>query len=119
MSLKPVVTKAPTAAMIISQERLRIMEILESPEGRKRPESARKLALNSNMSLEMCVDMLRGLPTESPFLDAMHSESIGISSATAGAIGAGSDPKQARLAEIKQAAHVYAQGRGYAVDMKA
>ncbi len=119
MSLKPVVTKAPTAAMIISQERLRIMNILECPEGRKRPESARKLALNSNMSVEMAVDMLRGLPTESPFLDAMNAESIGISSATAGAIGAGSDQKAARLAEIKQVGHGYAAARGYVVNVKA
>ncbi len=117
MSLKPVATKAPTAAMIVSQERLRIMNILESPEGKKRPESARKLALNSNMSFEMAVDMLRSLPSESPFLDAMSNEAIGISSATAGAIAA--SPKEARLAELQQVGKVFGAARGYNVNMKA
>ena len=119
MSLKPVATKTPTAAMIVSQERLRIMNILESAEGKKRPESARKLALNSNMTAEMALDMLRGLPTESPFLDAMSTEAIGISSATAGAIGAGSDPKQARIAELQNVGKSFGAARGYTVDMKA
>jgi len=50
MSLKPVVTKAPTAAMIISQERLRIMEILES----RKAESARKARGNSR-SIATCL----------------------------------------------------------------
>ena len=120
MALKPATTKAPTEAMIVATERLRIMEILESPDGRRRPESARKLALNSNMSAEMAADLLKGLPTESPFLDAMNAQGpIGLTSATAGAIGAGSDPKAARLAEITASGKAYSAGRGYSVDMKA
>jgi hypothetical protein len=119
MALKPTVTKPLTASEILLAERMRIAAILESPEGLRRPTTARKLALNGGMSDEQAIDLLRSMPTESPFLDAMHGEAIGISSATAGAIGAGSDPKQARIAEIKAAGRAYSASRGYTLNVKA
>lgn len=91
-----------TLASVIADERLRITAILESPEGLKRPKSARELALRSTMQADQAISFLAGLPSESAFLDAMSAEGpVNLTSATAG-VGGTVDKKSARLAEISQ-----------------
>ena len=59
---------------ILVAERARIAAIVESPKGKRHPKSALKLALYSGMSADMAKDMLKDLPVESVFVEAMDRE---------------------------------------------
>lgn len=88
-------------------------DVLMSPEAKGRTNLAVKLLVNSPLSASAIVDMLSDTPREGAanFFAAMANETIGISSP----IGAASndDPKQARLAEIKQVATQHSVAKGY------
>ena len=108
-------TKAEVAE-IVAGERLRIMAILESPEGRSHPATARHLALNFSMTPEQAVGTMASLPIESPFLDAMEREGpVGVRQGSPGASGTpiAGDAKERRLAEIKESTKAFNRSRGY------
>ena len=103
---------------ILLTERLRISAILESPEGLRAPKLARELALRSPLPPEQVLGILAAAPSESPFLDAMANESVGLTSghtnpATSGRFGNPDASKEARLVEIAAAAASYNAARGY------
>jgi hypothetical protein len=90
------------------------MGILESPEGLRNPDAARKLALTSNMSVEQSRDLLAGLPAANPYLAALDREgAVGISSGFAGDVFAAADPKEARKKELAENTRNYAKAQGY------
>ena len=108
-------TKAETAD-IIAGERLRIMGILESAEGRSHPATARHFALTTNLTAEQANAALANLPVESPFLEAMDREGpVGVRPSTPGATGMPmpEDAKEARLAELKAGMTVFNRAKGY------
>lgn len=93
----PAVTGDENAA--IASERLRIAAILESPEGKRNPAMAQKLALGSVLDAETARSILAEAPAANPYLAAMDREGpIGLSAATVDITG---DPKAARLKEIE------------------
>lgn len=101
-----------TKAEIISDERMRIVSILESPEGKARPQSALKFALYSDMTPDMAKDFLKGLPVESAFAAAMEREGpVNIGAPLGGPVSR--DTKEARKAEIAKVATDYSLVRGY------
>ena len=111
----PVKAAPKTEAQIIAGERLRILSIVESAEGQRAPKSAFKLAVNSNLSVAMAVDMLKGFPAENPFMEAMQSEGpmgLGGNFASADKFVSG-DPKELRKAELALAATAHNASRGY------
>lgn len=104
------------AAEIVAGERLRIMAILESPEGLSHPATARHFALNTAMTSDQANGALANLPIESPFLEAMEREGpVGVRQSSPGASGTAlpADAKEARLLEIKGSIAAYNRGRGY------
>ncbi len=108
-------TKAEVAE-IVAGERLRIMAILESPEGRSHPATARHFALNTGMTSEQANGALANLPIESPFLEAMEREGpVGVRQGSPGASGTPMpvSGREARLIEIKANMQAYNRSRGY------
>ncbi|MGY4570796.1 hypothetical protein [Bradyrhizobium sp. USDA 3256] len=101
---KPVaVTGDDNAA--IAAERLRISSILESPEGRRNPAMAQKLALYSVLDAETAKSILADAPAANPYLQAMDREGpIGLQATT---IDVSNDPVAARREEIKQTARAF------------
>ncbi len=97
---------------ILVAERARIAAIVESPEGKRHPKSALKLALYSGMSADMAKDMLKDLPVESVFVEAMDREGATGLTSPLGGVAPGS-PKEARLAELRQAGAANNYARGY------
>jgi hypothetical protein len=97
----------------VIEDRARIAAIMESPEGKRSPKAALKLALYSGLSVEMSLDLLRDLPKEtSGFEAAMEREGkIGL----AGPLGGAAEltPKEQRLAELRQAGTQRALAHGY------
>ncbi len=117
MTIKPKVASpnnSQTVADVRAEERIRIRDVLMSPEATGRQNLAVKLLVNSPLSASAIVDMLADTPRDgaSAFFQAMQAEgSIGISSPIGAATN--DDPKAARLAEIKQAGTQHALARGY------
>jgi len=102
-----------TPTEIISAERQRIMAILESPEGLKNPEAARKMAF-AGMLPDQARDILAGLPAANPYLAALDREAAtGISPGHSGDVFAAADPKAERLKEIKKNVGAFAEAKGY------
>ncbi|MDA9523050.1 hypothetical protein XI06_22910 [Bradyrhizobium sp. CCBAU 11434] len=97
----PAVTGEANAA--IASERLRIAAILESPEGKRNPAMAQKLALGSALDAETARGILAEAPAANPYLlAAMDREGpIGLSAPTVDIAG---DPRAARLKEIQEGA---------------
>ncbi|WP_407194292.1 hypothetical protein [Bradyrhizobium sp. STM 3566] len=94
---QPAVTGEANAA--IASERLRIAAILESPEGKRNPAMAQKLALGSALDAETARSILAEAPAANPYLAAMDREGpIGLSASTVDITG---DPKAARMKEIE------------------
>jgi hypothetical protein len=84
----------------IAAERLRIAAILESPEGKRNPAMASRLALYSSLDAETSRGILADAPAANPYLAAADRECpIGIGTTTTQIVG---DPKAERLAEIAQ-----------------
>ncbi|MDA9498434.1 hypothetical protein [Bradyrhizobium sp. CCBAU 11357] len=101
MSKKPTVaaTVSGDRNAAIAAERLRIAAILESPEGKRNPAMAQKLALGSVLDAETARSILAEAPAANPYLAAADRECpIGLSAST---VDIAADPKAARLAEIK------------------
>jgi hypothetical protein len=116
MTIKPKISphNSQSIADVRAEERIRMRDVLMSPEAKGRTNLAVKLLVNSPLSASAIVDMLADTPREGAanFFAAMAEEgSIGISSP----IGAASndDPKAARLAELKQTAAQHAVAHGY------
>lgn len=117
MTIKPKVASpnnSQSIADVRAEERIRMRDVLTSPEAKGRTNLAVKLLVNSPLSASAIVDMLSDTPREGAqaFFQAMAEEgSIGISSP----IGAASndDPKATRLAEIKQVATQHSVAKGY------
>lgn len=91
-------------ASVMLAERMRISSILESPEGKARPDLAAALALRHNMDAASALELLRVAPEEkasaaSSFLRALGGEAIGLSSLGSEVT---LDKKAARIAEIKK-----------------
>ncbi|MDI4236801.1 hypothetical protein OZ411_28720 [Bradyrhizobium sp. Arg237L] len=83
----------------IASERLRIAAILESPEGKRNPAMAQKLALYSALDADAARGILAEAPAANPYLQAMDAQGpIGLSAAT---LDVSNDPKAARLKEIE------------------
>ena len=88
-----------TETEIISAERQRVV-ILESPEGLRNPEAARKM-VNTGMLPDQARELLAGLPPASPYLAALDREAaISISPHHSGDVF-GADPKEKRLKELR------------------
>jgi hypothetical protein len=99
----------------IIADRARIAAIMESPEGKRSPRAALKLALYSGLSADMALDLLKDLPKEtSGFEAAMAAEGpIGLAGPQGGA--AALTGREARLAELAQTGKAHAVARGYRV----
>jgi hypothetical protein len=117
VTIKPKVT-SPTNSQTVSdvraEERIRMRDVLMSPEATGRQKLAVKLLVNSPLSASAIVDMLADTPRDgaSTFFQAMAQEgSVGITSPIGAATN--DDPKATRLAEIKQAGTQHALARGY------
>ena len=93
-------------------ERARIAAIVNSPEGKARPEAAIKLALHNDIGAQNAIELLRTFPAENPYLRAMdvHGPS-GINATPGTAPPAGS--KDARMAEIQTSMSRFNQVKGY------
>lgn len=103
----PTVTGDENAA--IASERLRISAILESPEGKRNPAMAQKLALGSALDAETARSILAEAPASNPYLAAMDREGpIGLSAATVDITG---DPKAARMKEIEGSMKAFNKSR--------
>lgn len=103
----PAVTGEVNAA--IASERLRIAAILESPEGKRNPAMAQKLALGSALDAETARSILAEAPAANPYLAAMDREgAIGLSAAIVDIIG---DPKAERLKEIEGSMKAFNKSR--------
>jgi hypothetical protein len=99
-------TKRPTVAAVrgddnaaVLTERMRISAIIESPEGKRNPAMANKLALYSSLDVETAKSILGTAAPATPYLAAMDREGpIGLSASTT---DFNSDSKVARLKEIE------------------
>lgn len=107
---KPAAVSGETNAAVLS-ERLRVAAILESPEGKRNVELATELALRTTLEPEAAKAILARAPSANPYLAAMALEGpIGLSAVTA---NLSTDPRAARLEEIKASAAAYNASRGF------
>jgi len=96
---KPVAVPSDDNAAIAS-ERLRIAAIIDSPEGKRNPAMASRLALYSPLDAEIAKDILASAPAANPYLAAMEQQGpIGLNAPVA---NFSNDPKAARLKEIEE-----------------
>lgn len=103
----PAVTGEANAA--IASERLRIAAILESPEGRRNPAMAQKLALGSALDAETARSILAEAPAANPYILASEKECpIGLGAAS---VDINNDPKTARLKEIEGSMKAFNKSR--------
>lgn len=103
----PAVTGEANAA--IASERLRIAAILDSPEGRRNPAMAQKLALGSALDAETARSILAEAPAANPYLAAMDRE--GPTGLGAASVDIVNDPKTARLKEIEGSMKAFNKSR--------
>jgi hypothetical protein len=116
MTIKP--KASPNAqqslADVRAEERIRMRDVLMSPEANGRQKLAVKLLVNSPLSANAIIDMLADTPRDgaSAFFQAMQAEgSIGISSPIGAAIN--DDPKTARVTKLAQEATRHNLVKGY------
>lgn len=103
------VTGDENAAIVA--ERLRVAVILESPEGKRNPAMAQKLALYSVLDAETARSILAEAPAANPYLQAMEGEGpLGLGSATLDISG---DPKAARLKELSVGVAAFNAEKGW------
>ena len=96
----------------IANERLRIASIIDSPEGKRNPAMANKLALYSSLDAETARDLLASAPPANPYIAAMEQQGpIGLNAAVTEIAG---DAKAARLAEIKESVAAFNKEKGFA-----
>jgi hypothetical protein len=118
MTIKPKVASpnnSQTVADVRAEERIRMRDVLMSPEAKGRTNLAVKLLVNSPLSASAIVDMLSDTPREGAanFFARMQDEgTIGINSPI-GAATNDADPKAVRLAELKQTAAQHSVAKGY------
>lgn len=95
----------------VLSERMRVTAIIESPEGKRNPAMANKLALYSSLDADTARSILAEAPAANPYLAAMDKEGpIGI---TAAAADLTSDAKTARMEEIKVNVAAHNAVKGY------
>ena len=104
----------PAVSAAVATERGRIFAIVNSPEGRSRRDAALQLALSSDLPMQTAIELLAKMPeeTSSKFLAAMEGEAISFNG-NVGSANNASDPKAARLADIKAATAHLNQLKGY------
>lgn len=101
-----------TTSEILSAERLRVAAILESPEGLRNPEAARKMVMMGFLP-DQAKELLAGLPPANPYLAALDKEAAFAISPHHSADVFSSDPKEKRKQEIAANALSYAKAQGY------
>jgi hypothetical protein len=117
VTIKPKVaspTNSQSIADVRAEERIRMRDVLMSPEAKGRTNLAVKLLVNSPLSANAIIDMLADTPREGAanFFAAMQAEgSIGISSPIGAATN--DDPKSVRKAELVQEATRHNLVKGY------
>ncbi|MCK1611040.1 MULTISPECIES: hypothetical protein [unclassified Bradyrhizobium] len=95
----------------IAADRRRVADILESPEGKRNPSMAQKLALYSVLDAETARSILAEAPAANPYLQAMDREGpLGLGAATVDISG---DPVAARRKEIEASAAAFNAERGF------
>jgi hypothetical protein len=109
----PAAVSGDINASVLS-ERMRVSQIIESPEGRKNPELAAELALRTPLDAEAARALLARAPASNPYLAAMNREGpVSIDAATADFTN---DPKAARLKEISEGVKAFNASRGYTAE---
>jgi hypothetical protein len=117
VTIKPKIASpnnSQTVADVRAEERIRMRDVLTSPEAKGRTNLAVKLLVNSPLSANAIVDMLADTPRDGAanFFAAMQAEgSIGISSPIGAKVHV--DSKAARIAELKQTGASVAFAKGY------
>lgn len=103
---------AADVALAIANERARIADIVMSAEAKDRMGAALKLALETDMPAVSAKDLLRSMPaSENPYVRLL--DRIGPSGLQAGFDVSQGDPKQARLAQLSEAAKAVNISHGY------
>lgn len=93
-------------------ERLRVAAIIDSPEGKRNPAMANKLALYSSLDADTARSILADAPAANPYLAAMDKEGpTGINGPAPASFS--TDPKAERLEEIKANTAAYNAAKGY------
>ena len=110
-SPKKVATVTGDENAAIASDRLRIAAILESPEGKRNPSMAQKLALYSVLDAETARSILAEAPPANPYLQALEREGpLGLGAAMVDISG---DPKAARLKELSTVAEAFNAEKGW------
>lgn len=110
-SPKKVATVTGDENAAIAAERLRVASILESPEGRRNPAMAQKLALYSVLDAETARGILAEAPAANPYLQAMDREGpLGLGAAS---VDLSDDPKAARLKELSAGVAAFNAEKGW------
>jgi hypothetical protein len=110
-SPKKVVTVTGDENAAIAAERLRVASILESPEGKRNPAMAQKLALYSVLDAETARSILAEAPAANPYLQALEREGpLGLGSA---AVDLSNDPKAARMKELSVGVAAFNAEKGW------
>ena len=107
-------TNTPEISAAVSEERGRIIAIVNSPEGRSRRDAALHLTLNSDLEMKSAIELLAKMPeeTSSKFLSAMEREAVNFTGSI-GSSNVSGDPKTARLSEIKGSMKHFNHDKGY------
>lgn len=95
---------------VIASDRARVIAILESSEGLRNPELARKLALHSSLDVDSAKNILASAPSANPYLSAMQLE--GPTGIEASGVPVSGDAKAERLAEIGVVMDAFNRERG-------
>lgn len=96
-------------------DRARILEILESPEGKRNPALANRLALHTTLDAEIAKSILSEAPADNPYIASMNAH--GPINELRGTVSVADfqpeDPKAARLKEIKGSMAAFNREKGY------
>ncbi|QDM28398.1 hypothetical protein FNL56_21495 [Tardiphaga sp. vice304] len=108
----------PAVSAIVAVERARISSIVNSEVGKSRRDAALQLALNTDLTTDTVLDLLAKMPEDasSKFLMAMEREAVNFTGNT-GAASMNSDPKAARLEELKGSMKAFNHAKGYTVKL--
>lgn len=103
-----------TNAAVLS-ERLRIHEILESAEGKRNPAMAAELALRSALDVDTARAILGKAPAANPYIEAMNQQGpINLGDGIGATVETfNSDPRAARMKEIKENVASFNAAMGY------